>query len=313
MLTSINQRVTFIWSPVRDLNPHKYKYFYGFAIRCLIHFAPTGQTYKGYNMYNIFITDDYLISPINGYKTKRITQQNIKQFGFDNIEEMDNKIPNFPKICKNSMTKFSGSHSKKGSKTRKLNNETKYNENPKICMCGNIITYTNRHNSYCSRKCANSRKFSTETKLKISETNKKNYKITNFSYKKNTYRVCISCDSIIEYKKSKCSICSKTIEKYRLEAKFKFNIYDYPDYFDINLLNKHGMYSPANSKTPNINGVSRDHIVSISYGYANNIPPDIISHPANCRLILQSENSSKNKKCSFTMEELLHEIENWKY
>ena len=46
-------------------------------------------------------------------------------------------------------------------------------------------------------------------------------------------------------------------------------------------------------------------------GFKNKVDPKIISHPANCRLMVHSENISKNKKSDITIEELLIKIDNW--
>ena len=83
-------------------------------------------------------------------------------------------------------------------------------------------------------------------------------------------------------------------QKYRLDCNFKFNLSDYKDEFDFSLVEKYGWYSPTN-KNDNISGVSRDHMLSVREGFENGIDPNIISHPANCRLMIHSENISKNK------------------
>ena len=41
------------------------------------------------------------------------------------------------------------------------------------------------------------------------------------------------------------------------------------------------------------------------------IDPSIISHPANCRLILQSNNSSKKNKNDISLSQLIKLIEIW--
>ena len=98
--------------------------------------------------------------------------------------------------------------------------------------------------------------------------------------------------------------------KYRQECQFKFGIRDYPDEFDFKLIEEHGWYS-AKNRGNNMNGVSRDHMYSVKEGFLNNVDPKIISHPANCRLILQSENASKCDSSSITLEELLQRIDSW--
>ena len=46
-------------------------------------------------------------------------------------------------------------------------------------------------------------------------------------------------------------------------------------------------------------------------GYILGIDPSIISHPANCRLILQSNNSSKKNKNDISLSRLIKLIEIW--
>ena len=75
----------------------------------------------------------------------------------------------------------------------------------------------------------------------------------------------------------------------------------------FDLLPKLGMWHPITNK----GGVVRDHIISISFGWENNIDPEIISHPANCRIITNHENIKKGAKCEKTLEKLLEEIDNF--
>ena len=49
---------------------------------------------------------------------------------------------------------------------------------------------------------------------------------------------------------------------------------------------------------------SLDHKYSIKEGFKNNIPAEIIGHWTNLEIITKSENSSKNSKCSITLEQL---------
>tara|TARA_Y100000296_G_C5096386_1_gene217586 strand:- start:67 stop:738 length:672 start_codon:yes stop_codon:yes gene_type:complete len=106
------------------------------------------------------------------------------------------------------------------------------------------------------------------------------------------------------------------IETYRARANFKFNVYDYKEEFDLTLLEKYGWYSPGGkygkNKNTNFSGISRDHMYSIKDGYDNNINPNILSHPANCKLVLHNkENLVKGRKSSITIEELLDKIKLW--
>jgi hypothetical protein len=102
----------------------------------------------------------------------------------------------------------------------------------------------------------------------------------------------------------------KNLDTYRRLCKFKFGIASYPQEFDFTLIEQHGWYQPAN-KGNNLNGVSRDHMVSVKYGFENGIDPHIIAHPANCRLIRHNDNVSKNSDCCISYEELLQRIDIW--
>lgn len=77
------------------------------------------------------------------------------------------------------------------------------------------------------------------------------------------------------------------------------------------LLNQYGVFNTKNNK--NTKGCVRDHILSRRYGFDNNIDPEIISHPANCEIVLHSENVKRAKTNDnlITLEELLERIENW--
>lgn len=97
---------------------------------------------------------------------------------------------------------------------------------------------------------------------------------------------------------------------YKFKAAFKFSLQQFSDEFDFQLIRKVGWYK-AKNHGDNPGGVSRDHMYSVYDGYVNKIDPRILAHPANCRIILQSKNSSKNKKSCITYEELIEKIHVW--
>lgn len=101
--------------------------------------------------------------------------------------------------------------------------------------------------------------------------------------------------------------------QYYEDAQFKFYIYDYPDEFDLALVEKYGWYSTPGSRkgVKNINGVSRDHMFSISEAFKLGVDPKIISHPANCHLLRHRANKAKNGSCSISLDELYERIERW--
>ena len=95
-------------------------------------------------------------------------------------------------------------------------------------------------------------------------------------------------------------------ELYYRQCQFSFG-FRYPQIQGYNLIKQYGIFSP----TSNIDGVSRDHIISIIYGWENKIPPEMISHPANCQIVRHIDNIRKSTRCSITVEELANRIKLW--
>lgn len=182
--------------------------------------------------------------------------------------------------------------------------------------CPKCLTTHEKPGTYCSRACANSRTWSANDKAKKSVASMTSQKVlaAHRARTKNNY-ICKHCTEASRNKLF-CSRACYTdyhvahrtpFENYRLAASFEFNVFDYPSIFDLELLTKVGWYKPG----ANSNGMSRDHMVSIRYGFDNNIDPAIIKHPANCALILSRINRQKYSKCSITLEQLLDRIDNW--
>lgn len=206
----------------------------------------------------------------------------------------------------------------------------KYHENNRITLklnclkCGKEYEITISKNDYikgdypkhCSRSCANSRSYTKET------NEKRRKALINYYKDKRKHYYCIICGKEMNRNKKTCSPeCYSQLrqnksnrsakQQYRCQCSFKFNIEDYKDEFDFNLVEQYGWYSPSDSTKPNLEGVSKDHMISVNYGFEHNIDPKIISHPANCQLLKHTDNIRKNKKCSITLEELLEKIEQW--
>lgn len=194
-------------------------------------------------------------------------------------------------------------------------------ENSNCSCCDKLIEIEYREGKkkdkyFCSRSCANTRENrSEETKAKIAKT------ISDKTEK--LKKECLHCNALFtsvkrkkrKYCSTKCAASARkrkddSLITYRRRAAFDFNLSDYPEEFNFELIEKYGWYSAAN-RGNNLNGVSRDHMVSVKYGYENNIDPTIIAHPANCRLMRHNDNVSKYMDCSITLEELLIRIEKW--
>lgn len=212
---------------------------------------------------------------------------------------------------------------------KKKEKKEKYLENPKKCLhCKSIIPYDSRENNYCNHSChAKSTNGNREYNWgdKISESVKKYIEVNGYfgALKSNSGRpkffvekICPNCDRTFNKKTKYCNgSCRREFErknmdeyqKYRVDSNFKFSLNEYPNEFDFTLVERYGWYSPTN-KNNNLNGVSRDHMFSVREGFEKGIDPKIISHPANCRLMIHNDNISKNKKSVITIEELLERI-----
>ncbi len=204
------------------------------------------------------------------------------------------------------------------------------NNNPPNCkLCGKLLPYEKRNNKFCSKKCSvkyiNSNReiygfnLSADGLKGIINSNKKKLQKAINKYLENP-KYCKRCNEILKYDKRNHTYCSKKcaypnlningLQNYRIKCRFKFNLSDYPDEFKFDLIKERGWYSAAN-RGNNLYGVSRDHIYSVKDGFDNNIDPAIIAHPANCKLILHSENVSKYTKSNITLKELINKIDKW--
>jgi len=210
-----------------------------------------------------------------------------------------------------------------------------YNENPKICKeCGNPIPYNKRNNIFCSKKCRGNSLIKwneNRTGIKKNFTKEGMESILNATRKRyNTYEYdanpnhCKQCNSILPYNKRKnifCNVnCRRTYDKrnmsdyqkYYRKCQFNFTLNDFPDEFEFTLIEEYGWYKAKNHGN-NLNGVSRDHMISIKYGYENKINPELIRHPANCKLMLHNDNVRKYKTSSITLVELIEKIKIWDF
>ena len=192
---------------------------------------------------------------------------------------------------------------------------------------------------FCSRSCSNTREHTEESRAKISIKLKKDAaERKQIPFKSHE---CVICNKLMVGKSSKVKACSKechdilikqnsekkmqkilekvagTKEEYTLKLRhyrnccaFKFALNDYPDEFDFELIRENGWYSPSN-KGNNLGGVSRDHMYSVKDGFENNVPPELLAHPANCRLLIHNKNVSKHKNSCITLDELKERIALW--
>lgn len=186
--------------------------------------------------------------------------------------------------------------------------------------CGKFISTKKK---YCSQSCSTSvtnRKRlpkSDDTKNKISEAVSMNYILNSKRlfigpHTKIHQNTCSICHHtwFWKYKIIICEDCKSNTElqsykrKQRNKFLFKFDTNNHPDLFDLDQINKIGWYAPAKKVDRNLNGLTRDHIISVAESITNNYDPYYITHPMNCRIMTQSENSKKNTKSHMSYDKL---------
>lgn len=314
----------------------------------------------------------FLRSPVNGHECRRLTKQNIVDFGFISIEELRQIYPDFPTACldlqkiyckarqkaninsaivhtgsgkpketsycqfcqslitnefsikfcdrscaakyNNALKTVSSSQKETTANSLSKYHREKYEANPKICgQCGEIKTYEKR-NLVCCKKLRELNPNPTQkAKLLREKTNIRNVIFGPWATK------CKSCDTFFAAKGYKlyCGSCKSNTRHYRSLASFDFNVYECPEEFDLKLISELGWFSPngykKRNKKVNMNGVSRDHMYSISEGFATQRDPKKLSHPANCQIIKHNGPGGNNERKSslITWEELLVRIDAW--
>lgn len=158
-------------------------------------------------------------------------------------------------------------------------------------------------------------------KLKKSKQNIQNSKkkvVMQPKKRPSRVRHCGYCAALLpDSKKKYCQTCYPNIRHYRTLASFKFNVFNFPAEFDLELIAQHGWFSPngymRRNKQPNLEGVSRDHLLTVADGFKLKIDPTILAHPANCRIVLHNGPNGNNSKksSSIALPELMERIAQW--
>lgn len=192
--------------------------------------------------------------------------------------------------------------------------------NPKYCKyCSTAIDYEKRKsNIFCNSKCAATYNTAKKDWSIIRTGPKPKLKLSPEICKDSTgpYTKIYLCKCKITGKKW-YSPTVKTIHPesveirkvYAYQCRFTFSPKSFPEWFDYSsdLISEYGWYSAAN-RGNNLSGCSRDHMYSISDGFANKINTSIISHPANCQIVPHRKNQNKNKKSIITLDQLMERI-----
>ncbi len=194
-------------------------------------------------------------------------------------------------FCNNSCSASFHNNKKTSIRKKRI---AQYLDNPNKCKtCNSILAYDKKSQIYCSSKCVN---------LKPSPTPKV---VGEFSTLYNC--TCKHCNlkMLLPSPKQYCEECKENHSNLRMRYKFNFNVYHYPDLFDLDLLNEKGWYAPrGKSGKWNPNGLSRDHKVSVAEAIKNNYDSYYITHPMNCELMPHSENQKKHSDCSLSYSSL---------
>jgi len=207
----------------------------------------------------------------------------------------------------------------------------KFQKNLKPCKeCTQLFKPKSSRLYFCSQSCSasyNNKKRgprSEGTKQKISQSlthsnkrkkSKKIHKEIVGPFSKVFLCTCKHCKTK-SVSRTKKQYCVNHRDLYsssnKLGYKFTFNVFLYPDLFDIELLNRIGWFSPGGKSGKwNPEGLSRDHKVSVNDAILNNYDPYYITHPLNCELMPHKQNNTKKTKSSITYEELKRLVDDY--
>lgn len=184
--------------------------------------------------------------------------------------------------------------------------------------------------TFCGHRCANGRRLTDEWKANISSGLHRWNDAHKWDSQGGRARIeCKHCHELFiprnakrQFCSNRCSIRNRYLHlsrlrfekyrRYRKEAAFTFNVNDYREAFDLTLVEERGWYRPDNGLCKsNLSGVSKDHLVSVQYGFEHKIAPEILAHPTNCRVIPHPDNVAKGRRCCITVDELKERIAVW--
>ena len=93
---------------------------------------------------------------------------------------------------------------------------------------------------------------------------------------------------------------------YRRRARFNFT--DYSRIEGYELVEQIGWFHPIENKK----GATKDHLYSVYDAWLNQVPIEVVNHPANCKIITFDDNRRKSRKSVLTLEELYEKIREWR-
>lgn len=177
--------------------------------------------------------------------------------------------------------------------------------NPKFCSKSCSARYTNARKA---QRSAESKK-KTADSMRIHMQQRSTGYSTSECFSKIYNKPCghckkhrISRTQIPKY----CDECKALYSDHgRVPFYFKFNVYHYPDLFDIASIDELGWWNNgARGEDSNMKGVSRDHIIPVSEAIKHGYDPYYISHMMNCSIVTHNNNLRKGTKSGMTYDEL---------
>lgn len=175
-----------------------------------------------------------------------------------------------------------------------------------FCLCNKVYS-----NYRLRNKCKNSHDIKN---ISSSLTNEEKQAKSLNLFTRIFFRNCKICNVCFVSKGNSkyCKLCQTLSSNKRSYYRFQFNVYDYPELFDLALLNKVGFYGAGGKISQyNLQGLSRDHKLSIADAIKNNYPQYYITHPMNCDLIMHSKNNKKKQNSTISFIELVKLVDNY--
>ena len=197
-----------------------------------------------------------------------------------------------------------------------------YNE-PKCCKeCNEIIPYDNRYNMFCSSSCGakNTNQLRKESGWTLSDNSRNAIRdklsIVSGPYTKVYFKPCKFCNQTFTTtgRSRICKNCQHLKwNNNQDQYSFKFNVFDYPDLFNLDQINSIGWVAFGGKRggNKNIQGLSRDHRVSVNDAKKFNYDPYYISHPLNCEIMPHTTNNKKKTKSSIAYLELVNLVDKY--
>jgi hypothetical protein len=184
---------------------------------------------------------------------------------------------------------------------------------PKCQVCKNIVSYNSRnaeYHRYCSQKCSLK-----DSKNLIGVDNASQLKSVKQKKKQNAIQK-YGVDNVSKLKSVKQKISVNAIERWKKYYQTRNFSQTMPlkqyrhrvsQYSNTQYNRYKHIIDPENKRSKDWH---LDHIYSVSQGYINGVPIDVIGDISNLRLVTGADNIKKGLKCDKTLESLYKDFSN---